>query len=44
VPRTVRVIGFFFPHFISWWISAAITPRLANRKRLAEAINRALSV
>ena len=44
VPRTVRLIAFFFPHFIAWWISAYITPRLKNRKRVAQAISRCLSV
>lgn len=43
IPRTVRVIGFFFPYFISWWISSHITPYLANHERLAEAINSTLS-
>ena len=40
VPFTVRVIGFFFPYFMSAWISTYITPWLGRRKQLPTAVRR----
>jgi len=43
VSRSTRILGFFFPHFLSWSISVYVIPWLVRHEWLAKLVNNALS-